>query len=77
MSTPARCAVAITLASISEVVVQEIDRLGVVRDDAADPPGGDERRIGLLRGDPCLDVRLPAQIELAAGRRQALAILRL
>ena len=59
-----------------EVVVQEIDRLRVVRDNAADARGGDEHRVRLPRLDPCLDVGLPAQVELAARRRQALAILR-
>jgi hypothetical protein len=51
-----------------EVVADEVSRIGVVRDDAADLCGGEEHVVRPLSGEKTVDGRTVAQLERASAR---------
>ena len=55
------------------IVVKEVGRIGLVRDNAADMSRRDDYDVRPLRGYPILGVLLPAQIDLVPGNHRQLA----
>jgi hypothetical protein len=60
-----------------QVVVNELGGPGGIRENAADPGGGDHDDLGPRLGHPALDLDLPAQITRLTRDRQDLAALAL
>lgn len=59
-----------------QIVIEEFRRSGAVGENSAYRRRGEKDGAGFVLSDPSLDIRLPAEIELRARRRDHLAIFR-